>query len=188
MLPDGLWSQGCLPLQWGVALGTSLTAAIFDCRYRRIPNLLTGPVLVGGLAWASWAAGFVGMADSALAAVAMAAPYLLLFLFAGGGAGDVKLMASIGAWLGVVNGLIALGAVALAGVVLALCVSLVKRRMRRVLTNTGAIFTRGILAILGRNLRPSASGQEAGTVQIPYGVAIFLGVCSAATGVLIWRA
>src|SRR5258705_13452978 len=94
-------------LQWGTVLGASLVAAFWDLRSRRIPNLLTFPLVLGGWAAAAWASGGAGLADSLTATVILGAPFVLLFVFAGGRAGDAKLVGGVGAWLGGANGVLA---------------------------------------------------------------------------------
>ena len=103
-----LWDHSVVPVQWGVVLCVSLIGAITDLRSGRIPNFLTMPILLAGATWAVWLCGPAGLADALLGCLLLATPYVLLFVFAGGGAGDAKLMGAIGAWLGVVNGLVAL--------------------------------------------------------------------------------
>jgi prepilin peptidase CpaA len=83
-------------------------------RIRRIPNLLTAPFFVGGLCFAACLGGFAGLEESIGGCVLTAAPYLILFLWAGGGAGDAKMMGAIGAWVGLAGGAIVLLCVALA--------------------------------------------------------------------------
>ena len=67
------------PVTWSVALGAALLAAALDARSRRIPNLLTFPLLAGGLIHAAIAGGPSGLLDSGLACVVVALPYVLLF-------------------------------------------------------------------------------------------------------------
>jgi prepilin peptidase CpaA len=82
------------------AIGVALLATVWDLRSRRIPNTLTfgaafAAVLVhaylGGVSGAGWAvAGWmVGVAF-----------FFPIFALGGMGAGDVKLLAALGAWLG----------------------------------------------------------------------------------------
>ena len=190
MWATALWNHGWVPLQWGVVLGASLAAALFDIRSRRIPNLLTFPVLAAGLIYATVAGGWLGLADALSACILLALPYVYLFLYAGGGAGDAKLMAALGAWLGVVNGLIALASVALAGVVMAIVWAIARRSVPEVLSNVTLI----VSGTLAGWFRGGALGDSDGVVArpgslqtMPYGIAIFIGVCAAAAGVLIWR-
>src|SRR6185437_14183974 len=78
----------------------TLCAAAIDVRTRKIPNWLTVPFCVAGIAfnliWRQWA----GLQDSLLGFAAGFAIMFVLLLIGGGGAGDLKLMAALGAWLG----------------------------------------------------------------------------------------
>ena len=171
-----LWDNGQMPVQWSVVIGVSLVAAFWDVRTGRIPNVLTVPLWVAGVVYAAVVAGLPGLADAFLASILLAAPYIWLFVSAGGGGGDAKLMAAIGSWLGLVQGTVALFAVAMAGVVIAAAI-VVAHRIRQ-----------------GRLARP---GGQGGLVQpdqanirrqeIPFGLAILTGVLVAATGVSLWR-
>ena len=122
-------------LQWGVVISVSLVAAIWDLRTRRIPNLLTVPVLAAGLVWAGFTGGLSGLAESVAACLLLALPFVLLFLFVGGGAGDAKLMGAIGVWLGLSQGVTALFCVAAAGIILAVSKAIMTKRFKAVVTN-----------------------------------------------------
>jgi prepilin peptidase CpaA len=154
-------------VQWSAVILASAIGATYDIATRRIPNILTISFLAAGLIWAAWRAGACGLADGALGSLIAAGPYLALFVLARGGAGDVKLMAAIGAWLGVVNATICLVCVAMAGTAMA------------------------GLWVLWTGHRPSVLGgalaKKPPAVQIAYGPAVFIGVCLAALGVLSWR-
>ena len=166
-----LWNEGLDPIPLTVVLGGIALAAWTDLKARRIPNALTGPMVAGGLAWAGWVAGFAGLANALAGCAIMALPYVLLFLLAGGGAGDAKLMGAVGAWLGVAHGLIALVAVAAAGILFAVGWAVYRGRGRALLNNL--------------------VGTVVGTpphepTKMPYGVAIVAGTWAWALGVLVW--
>jgi len=171
--------------QWGVVIGASLVAAFGDVRDRRIPNALTFPLLVVGLIWAAWMGGFSGLAGAVGACFLLAVPYVFLFVFAGGGAGDAKLMGAIGAWLGFKQGMLVLLCVAVAGIVLAIVKAIAQRRLKFVLTSVFiSCYTFVVCVAGGRRIRPAErtddnAGQFGGLV-VPYGVAICAGVCAAA--------
>jgi prepilin peptidase CpaA len=187
----GITENEIVLLQWGVVSGASLIAAVLDLRARRIPNLLCGPLFAAGLIWAVWQGGAGGLGNAFLAGVLLALPFVILFIFAGGGAGDAKLMAAIGAWLGLEQGIIALGCVCAAGIVLAIGTAIVKRRLRIVLANILLSIYSFIIAILGkRGIKTAADlarPELMDKLTIPYGVAIFAGVCLAAGIELIWK-
>ena len=87
-------------IQWGIVIGASLVAAVFDARRNRIPNVLTIPLLLLGVTSSIFFGGLSGLAQSVGACILLALPFVLLFIFANGGAGDAKLMGAIGAWIG----------------------------------------------------------------------------------------
>ena len=185
-----LWDNATPWLQWGVVVGVALFAAVWDVRRQRIPNRLTGPVLLVGLAVAVVIGGPVGLADAATACLMMAAPFVVLFAVGGGGAGDAKLMGALGAWLGVVNGAVALLGVVLVGIVLAIGVAVRRGQVATVAGNLAQV-GRGLLLFAAAPTRPSAVLEAlpppGKCLSFPYGVAIGAGVCVSAIGVLLWR-
>ncbi len=174
--------------QWGVVIGASLIAALGDLKEKRIPNALTFSVLIVGLIWSAWFGGLSSLADAAGACALLALPYVILFLFFGGGAGDAKMMGAIGAWLGLRQGLIVLACVAIAGGVLAIAKAIARKRLKFVLTSVFISFFGFILNLLTRRKIQLADEQsekgKSGELDIPYGVAIFAGVC--AGGGVVW--
>lgn len=77
-----------------------LAAAVSDLRGRRIPNWLTGSAALAGLLLNAWTGGGHGL-FSGVSGLFLGLGLLIPFYAAGGmGAGDVKLMAAIGALLG----------------------------------------------------------------------------------------
>jgi len=83
--------------------------AILDYRTRKIPNWLTVSGAVLGLAYSILAPRGIGPLLS-LAGLAVGFLLLLLpWLLGGGGMGDVKMLAALGAWLGPVGILVAFG-------------------------------------------------------------------------------
>jgi Flp pilus assembly protein protease CpaA len=190
-MPQALWTHDLLLLQWGAVLGASLAAAGMDVAHRKIPNRLTGPLFVAGWGFALWAGGTAGLLDAFLGCLLLATPFVILFLFAGGGAGDAKLMGAIGVWLGVRSGAWMLAGVTVAGLLLAAGWALKRRRARAALENLRAIARAAAVVVLARRppgearaLLPETKDME----KVPYGAAVFAGALLAAAGVLLWRA
>lgn len=178
-------------IQWGVVVGASLVAAIWDLRTRRIPNALTGPLLAVGILYAGLTGGLEGLGQAVGACVFLALPFVLMFLFAGGGAGDAKFMGAIGAWLGLSHGAIVLLSVCVAGIILATAKAVLRRRLKFVLVSTYfSIYTLMFFLMGHRTKDPSADEHcldDNCGLTIPYGVAIFAGVCAAGVFVLLWK-
>lgn len=177
------------PLQWGVVIGASLVAALVDIHRRRIPNWLTFPALLGGLIWSAVAGGWGGLGDSFLGMLLLMAPFFLLFVLVGGGAGDAKLMGAVGAWLGVREGVVVLLAVCACGLLVGVIFSLTRRKLRRMLNNLLMIVYGLLIGLAGRAGLQRARQvvkEPAGMETMPYGIAIFLGVCAGALKVMIW--
>jgi Flp pilus assembly protein protease CpaA len=179
-------------LQWGVVIGASLLAVVADVRSRRIPNALTLPLLAIGLIWATWRGGISGLGDAVGACVLLAVPYVLLFVFAGGGAGDAKLMGAIGTWLGVKQSVVVLLCVTSAGMFLALAKAVTQRRLKVVLTNVLISSYTFALCVAGggkpslAHCRGEIDTEASDRLDVPYGVAIAMGACLAATVVGLW--
>lgn len=75
-------------------------ATFTDLRNRRIPNWLVLPFLVAGIAASGWFHGWHGVGQSFAGLGLGLLIYGFLFWMGGMGAGDVKLAAAIGAWIG----------------------------------------------------------------------------------------
>ena len=80
-----------------VVLGT---AVVTDLRSSRIPNWLTYPAMVVGVCAHMWMNGMAGMVYSLAGLGAGLGLFLILHLSGNIGAGDVKLMAAVGALIG----------------------------------------------------------------------------------------
>jgi len=186
-------------VQWGVVIVASLGAAVLDIRARRIPNALTLPLLGGGLAYALGTAGVAGLGDALGACLVLALPYVVLFVFAGGGAGDAKMMGAIGAWLGLEAGVVVLVAVAATGGIFGLLRILAHRERRSVLGGlyatlyvllTGLCSGRAGWTLLKTQLSEEEKIEPTNgrtRLTIPYGPAIFIGVCIGALVVHLWN-
>jgi len=85
---------------WWPTLIVMVLVSITDLRTRRIPNWVVFPYLGAGIAVSSWLQGWQGT-ERSLAGMGLAIVICGLFYWLGGlGAGDLKLCAAIGAWIG----------------------------------------------------------------------------------------
>jgi len=83
-----------------VALAVSVVACGFDYRTRRIPNVLTFGAAGAALVYGALTGGLTGLGWSAAGWAVGCLLFLPWFALGGMGAGDVKLLAALGAWLG----------------------------------------------------------------------------------------
>ena len=92
MPADQLW------LVWLVSV-VLVVAAVIDGWILKVPNWLTYPMVFSGWAYSTVAFGWEGLMWSLVGTVVGLACLLPLYAIGGMGAGDVKLMAGLGAWV-----------------------------------------------------------------------------------------
>lgn len=157
-----------------VVAGTGV-AAVIDVRTRRIPNVLTAAVAVGGIAVAAGGLGPHGPLAALLGALTGFALMLPGHVFGATGAGDVKLLAATGTYLGAGLTVRAFLFTALAGGVLALAVACRRRRMGHTLRGTARLVARA---------RGQAAAIEAAGIdnRFAYAPAIAVGTAIVALG------
>jgi prepilin peptidase CpaA len=162
-----------LPLPIRVTLSlVVLIAAATDLRSRRIPNWLTFAALPMGLvAQTIYGDGFW---QSLLGACGGFAALFALFAIGATGAGDVKLFAVVGSFVGIRNLLFVFVLVSLVGGIAAVVVSLRAGAIGNVLRNTASI-----LAALAqgrwKELRERSDLDRPGSLRLAYGAVIAAG-------------
>ena len=83
-----------------IVVGVALVAVIWDVATRRIPNALTFGAAFAALVVHACLGGWSGAGMAAAGWAAGVALFFPVFALGGMGAGDVKLLGAIGAWLG----------------------------------------------------------------------------------------
>ncbi len=106
---------------WWPTLLVLVVATFTDLRSRRIPNWLVLPFLVAGVVVAGCLHGWPGLGKSLEGMGLGLLLYGVLFLMGGMGAGDVKLCAALGAWIGPRQLVVALLLTGIVGAIMALC-------------------------------------------------------------------
>lgn len=162
------------PLLLAGAILLSLIAGWTDWRSRRIPNWLTVPGLVVGVALSTVLGGWSGLKDSLLGiglAFALLLPFWLLLKSLG--AGDLKFAAALGAYTGPGRLIdILIGSVFVAGV-MAMALVIYKRRFLETIKNIGHILV-SLLTFRLPGSHVTLENPEA--LTIPKGVALALTV------------
>ena len=100
-----------------------LWAAVADIRARRVPNWISMGLAISGLILSCSSWGHISPSQALLGLCAGFVVALLLHLLGGIGAGDVKLLAGVGAWIGPVMVLIAFAGAAIIGMFIAIAMS-----------------------------------------------------------------
>ncbi len=115
-----------MSIELGICLVTATIGAYTDWTVRKVRNNLVFPVLLMGLLWHLTMGGWAGARDSALGA---GLPLILFPFFALRmlGAGDIKLLMALGAWLGVAECTAMMIFSILCGGVVALGIMLIRR-------------------------------------------------------------
>ena len=157
------------PLILAGAVLLSLIAGWADLRSRRIPNWLTVPGLVVGIAANVVLGGWSGLKTSLLGAalgLALLLPFVLLRSL---GAGDWKLAGALGAFAGpstLVD--LLLGSIFVAGL-MAVALIIYKGRVRQTIRNIGHIL---VSLVTFRLPGSRVSLDNPDSLKIPYGVAL----------------
>ena len=150
-------------------------AAVIDGRQLRVPNWLTFHFVLGGLVFAAWYGGRAMLLWSLAGTGVGLISLLPLYAIGGMGAGDVKLMAGVGAWLGPVLTFWAFVSTALVGGLLGVAMILASGN---VIHHWVMFQTIGheILAIRNPALLADRAGERKKTMMLlPYGIPIAIG-------------
>jgi prepilin peptidase CpaA len=149
-------------------LGTAIAS---DLRWRKIPNWLTGPSIFVGLGLHTFLNHWTGLVFSLEGAVLGLGLFLLMYLSGWMGAGDVKLYAAVGSFLGPVQTVSAAIVVALVGGALALMILGFHQGWRR----TGLWLWAHVQAIFLTRSMQVLTPVQGVAPKVPYAVAIGLG-------------
>lgn len=171
-----------------VAVLLTAIAAVIDWKTGQIPNWLTlGPLALAPLAHAAVSlqqegATAAGLAFgwSVLGAVGCAIAPLFIWLSNGGGGGDLKMMAALGALMGPVVGLEAETYVFVGATLYSMAWMAYEGKLLRTLSNTLKLLVNPLLPKDRRHQLP-----EAMMTELRFGPSIFAGTCLAAY--LNWR-
>lgn len=172
-------------LHTGVLIAMLALAAVIDIRSYRIPNWLTASGIVfalvyNGLAPVSPQQGFLWALEGMGIGFLLTLPLYVLKTM---GAGDVKLMAMVGAFVGMPAVLYTVLASFIVGGLAAIAYALWHRAMGRMLGNVAAVAQNMMLTVVG-GMRPEAQLQVGASIgKLPYGVSIATGT----TGFLVAR-
>jgi prepilin peptidase CpaA len=166
-----------IAMQWIGAFTLAGAACWCDVRTRRIPNALTFPAAVLGLLAATAAHGGQGTLSSAAGLLVGLLLFFPFFALKGLGAGDVKLLGALGAWLGGPIVVMVAFYTALAGGVLAIVLIVRHRYGRQALRNIWLLFTHW--RVFGPRPLDALTLETSAGPKLPYALPIAVGVALA---------
>jgi prepilin peptidase CpaA len=155
------------------ALVVAFVGAVWDVLTYRIPNAVTYPAICVGVLAHLFVEGPKGLIWGVLGFLIGGGIFFFLYLLRTMGAGDVKLMAAVGAFAGPSKSLEIVLYSAVVGGILALVVALYKRQLRRTFGNVWDLVR--FHAAVGASVHPSLNLENPEALRFAYGVAIFAG-------------
>jgi len=150
-------------------------AAVIDGRTLRVPNWLTFHFLIAGLIYAFLNGGSAMLLSSLAGAGVGLLTLLPLYSIGGMGAGDVKLMAGLGAWIGPWLVLWAFVATAFTGALMAIVMIVYSGGLYR---HLAMFHTIGMEVLTVRNpvvLAERAAARKSSMLLLPYAIPIAAG-------------
>jgi len=149
-----------------------LIAVIFDIKYKKIPNWLTYPTIMIGLINNAFTYGSTGLLFSVGGLGTGIGLLLIYYLLGGMGAGDVKLMGAVGAFLGAKGVFYAFLATSIIGGLFAIFILAWSGDLKLTMKRYGIMLKSFLLT---RQFLYMAPSEKVKALKMPYGVAIALG-------------
>lgn len=156
-------------------------ATYSDIRWHRIPNVIVFCGVLAALTMQLWSVGWPGLLTGIGGLTAGLAMLLPFYLLGGMAAGDVKLMAAAGAFLGPMGSVLAAAITLIVGAIGGLVVLVMRKGLTaifaRYLAMGKCLFVTGQVSYL-----PPEQGEVAGS-RFPYAAAVAIGVLT----VVFWH-
>ncbi len=158
-----------------VLVAIAVAAGGYDFVRRRIPNWITLPGLLAGLVLNAVRDQWSGLEFALLGTGVALAVYIPLYLLRAMGAGDVKLMAAIGAVVGPVNWIFIFLAAAVIGGAIAGVMVLKRHRFHDTMLNLWLLLGDFVQLRAPYRTHPQLDVRGPDSMRLPHGVAIASG-------------
>jgi prepilin peptidase CpaA len=152
------------------AVACALVGSVFDVKSRRIPNFITFPSILLGLAMHLALGGWRQLLSSLAAGLICGVVFLIFYIAGGMGAGDVKLITAVGCIAGMPHVAYLLVLTALSGGAMAVVLALARGRLQQTIVNVGAIASHHSQE--GLQPHPDLNLSNLDTLRLPYALAI----------------
>lgn len=171
---------------WLVTI-TLVVAAAIDGYKLKVPNWITFPMILSGWAMSAVSFGWEGLGWSLLGTLVGLALLLPAYAIGGMGAGDVKLLAGVGAWVGASITLYAFCVSAIVGGLIAVAMVLSRRAWQQHYYQFWTIWSEMVSIRDPEKLSAIAAERKSSMLLLPYGIPIAIGTIAyfAYTGLLL---
>src|SRR5262245_31199261 len=166
---------------------TLVVAAVIDGYKLKVPNWITFPMILSGWAVSTISFGWQGLVWSLVGTAVGLALLLPAYAIGGMGAGDVKLLAGVGAWVWGTTTLYAFAVSAIVGGVIAVIMVLLGRTWTKHQSQFWMIFNEILTVKDPEKLATIAAQRKSSMLLLPYGIPIAIGTIAyfACAGMLL---
>jgi len=168
-------------LYQSIAVAVAVIAVVWDLSTRRIPNPLTFGAALAAFAVAAVMGGWSGLGMSLAGWAVGVAFFFPIFALGGMGAGDVKLLGALGAWLGPAAVIWVALFAGIAGGVMAVVVALFSGYLKQAFTNIWSLLL--FWRVVGIRPAPELTLSSQRGPRLAYAVPVLAGLICA----LWWR-
>jgi prepilin peptidase CpaA len=165
---------GILVVCWLVSI-TLVVAALIDGYKLKVPNWLTFPMIISGWIASTIFFGWAGLGCSLMGTAVGLGLLLPAYAIGGMGAGDVKLLAGVGAWVGVSNTFWAFAVSVVVGAIIAMAMVIYRRAWRHHQNQFLGILTEILVVRDPNQLATMAAQRKSSMLLLPYGIPIAIG-------------
>ena len=159
---------------WVVTV-TLIVAAVIDGFELKVPNWITFPMIISGWAYSTVTMGWAGFGWSLVGTTVGLALLLPAYAIGGMGAGDVKLLAGVGAWMHGTHTFFAFCVSAIVGAILAVGMVLIRRAWGKHSHQMMAILNEIVTIRDPNQLSAIAAERKSSMLLLPYGIPIAIG-------------
>ena len=162
---------------WIVTI-TLVVAAVIDGLKLKVPNWITFPMIISGWIYSATLSPFAGWEGLCYSLIGTAVGLALLmpaYAIGGMGAGDVKLLAGVGAWVWGTTTLYAFAVSAIVGGVIALLMVLARKSWHKHHNQFWMIWNEVLTVKNPEQLSAIAAERKPSMLLLPYGIPIAIG-------------
>ena len=162
---------------WVVTL-TLIIAAVIDGLKLKVPNWITFPMIISGWVYSATLsdyAGWEGLMYSVLGTIVGLALLMPAYAIGGMGAGDVKLLAGVGAWVWSTTTLYAFAVSTIVGGIIAVLMVVAQRKWGKHQAQFWMICTEILTVKDPEQLAAIAAERKPSMMLLPYGIPIAIG-------------